>query len=720
MAQPYTIKQLAYHVKTMKESGESTALLIGAGVSVTAGIPLAGKMVEELIAKYPGYDLKEHENKPNAYNEVMKALTHNQRESFLREKIQNAKINLAHFFIGSLVSNGYVDCILTTNFDPLLVKTLALFNIYPSIYDLANTKKFLPSSIAYPNIFYLHGQGTAFRMLNTEDETKESTEYFTRLFDHLDKKHSWIVAGYSGQTDFIFKGLAEQPIYNNNLCWVGRTNEPPKHVEGDLCCKDSVRYINYAGADSFFRDLNNELGLKLPEFVEKPFSHFKKTLENIGELKFEQDRQIINADFLKQTYSKIDNAITTIEAEDKKPLTIKEIKEIKKGDLEQKISELYTLGKYKEIIKKKDEIISSKNKDAIHNLAWSYALEGEKYINKGDIIKGNKSFSEAISIKHDFHEAWYNWGTVLSNLARLKDNNEKLFEEAFKKYDNAIKIKPNFYEAWSNWAIYLCDYAILKGFDEKLFAKAFEMYEQAIKINPLSFESWFNYATDLSKFAEHRGNDQKLHKQAFEKYARALEIKPNEEEVWYNWGTNLTKLAMANGNDEELHLNAFEKYRKAIEIKKDYHEAFYNWGYALGVLAEFKMNDEKLYQQAFEKYADAVRILPDKYNAWDNWGNSLLKLAIAKKNDTELLKQAIEKFEIANKCKPHYSSYNLSCAYSLLNIKDKALEFLEDCLSKKATKMTRKHIAADTDLNNIKDLPRFQELLDKYIPVETQ
>lgn len=62
-----TIKQLADHVKTMKEEGISTALLIGAGVSVTAGIALAGEMVEELILKFPRLDLNKYKSQPNSF-----------------------------------------------------------------------------------------------------------------------------------------------------------------------------------------------------------------------------------------------------------------------------------------------------------------------------------------------------------------------------------------------------------------------------------------------------------------------------------------------------------------------------------------------------------------------------------------------------------------------------------------------------------------------------
>ncbi|MES2286027.1 MAG: SIR2 family protein [Bacteroidota bacterium] len=719
MANQSTPKELANHLKTMKDEGNFTALLVGAGISVTAGIPLTGEMVKELILKYPAKDLKQFEGKPNAYNEVMKALTHNQREFFLKDKIKNAKINLAHLFIGSLVSNGYVDCILTTNFDPLLVKTLALFNIYPSIYDMANTKKFLPSSIAYPNIFYLHGQGTAFRMLNTVEETKEPTnEYFTRLFEQLDKKHSWIVAGYSGETDFIFKGLTEQDNFYNNLYWVGRKPEPPAHIDSKLCCKDSVRYINSLGADSFFRDLNNELGLPMPSFVDKPFSHLKEILQNIGELKFEQDTDSNPSNILKQTYLNIDTAINTIEASHKKPLTQREIKKIEIGGLEQKISELFTLGKYKDIIKEEKGILSSGNKEAADILAWAYALEGSSIIRSGESAQGEILFNNAVKIKPDKHETWFNWGNALAKLAESKGNDEKLFQLAFEKYAEAVKIKPDKDEAWYNWGTGLAKLAGSKGNDEKIFQIAFEKFAEAVKIRPDKHEAWYNWGTILAKLAGSKGNDEKIFQLAFEKYAEAVKIKPDKDEAWFNWGTGLAKLAGSKGNDEKILELAFEKFAETVKIRPDKHEAWYNWGTILAKLARSKGNDEKIFQLAFEKYAEAVKIKPDKHEAWFNWGNAIAILAESKGNDEKLLKLAFEKYIEANKYKPHSASYNISSIYSLLNKKEKAFEFLEDSLLHRATEMSRKQIEEDNDYKNIKNFAEFSRLLDKYMPKE--
>lgn len=521
---PCTLKELAYHLKLNKESGYSTALLVGAGVSVTAGIPLANTMVDELIAMYPGFNLERFKGDPNAYNEVMRSIPLNQRETFLRDKISRAKINSAHFFIGSLVSQGYVDCILTTNFDSLLIKTLALYNLYPAVYDLANTKKFLPSSISYPNIFYLHGQGTAFRMLNTMQETKEATEYFKALFDHLDKKHTWIVVGYSGETDFVFKGLTEQNSFYNNLYWVGRKPEAPKHVSEQMGIKESVRYMTSKGADTFFRDLSNELDLPLPGFVEKPFSHLRTALEQIGDLEFESDAGKHSLDILKQPFLKIDKAISTIEAENKKPITELEIQRLQSGEMAQKMNELFALGKYSEIIDKRKEILDTGNDDLKEILAQSYLMLGNEKM-KDNIDAGIGYYSEAIHILPQMSEAWYNWGTALLDKARI-ENDEAIYHESFEKFKRSLEIKESA-DAWHNWGYALNNCARSKGGDEKLYNEAIYKFDKAIALSSDSFESFDAWGFALMELGKKQNNDEQLFNQALEKMEQCNAIKPH-------------------------------------------------------------------------------------------------------------------------------------------------------------------------------------------------
>ena len=58
----------------------------------------------------------------------------------------------------------------------------------------------------------------------------------------------------------------------------------------------------------------------------------------------------------------------------------------------------------------------------------------------------------------DMHEAWYNWGNALLDLAQQKQD-EALYREGFAKYARAVEIKPDKHEVWNNWGISLLAYA---------------------------------------------------------------------------------------------------------------------------------------------------------------------------------------------------------------------------------------------------------------------
>ena len=66
-----------------------------------------------------------------------------QRDLIARE-VDAAKINWGHVAIAQLMASGYVDRVLTTNFDPLVVRACALSGIYPAVYDFAASHVLLP------------------------------------------------------------------------------------------------------------------------------------------------------------------------------------------------------------------------------------------------------------------------------------------------------------------------------------------------------------------------------------------------------------------------------------------------------------------------------------------------------------------------------------------------------------------------------------------------
>ncbi len=762
-----SVKNIARYIKQMKEEeNRSTVLLLGAGVSVSAGVPLADHMVKELRStpKYAGQlediDMIKGESE---YNMLMRSLFPKQRQEYIRAYIDKAKINLAHLYIGSLIKEGYVDSVLTTNFDPLLVKTMALFNKHTYVYDLANVRNYVSNSIMYPNIFYLHGQGHAFLMLNTETELHGPRPYLKTLINDMMDKHCFLVVGYSGSCDFVFKELCDTHEFPHGLFWVGyKSKEPVSHIKENICCKESVRYTDSNGADSFFRDLANELGVNTRSFIDTPFEHLREMLQNIGDLKYNDGTEDQNVDLLTQPNIKIDAAIDLVE--NGKAMNYEnEIEKVKAGKLNAELQNLLLKNRFSDVIERENEILNSGIESAKELLAWAYSQQGyslgniaeQKNNNEEIYFQAFESYKKSTQLS-EIPTTWYNWGLDLGKLAATKDENEDLLLQSIEKYKQAIKIKPDMYWAWGNWGNILVRLAMKKK-SEELYHDAFQKYETTLKLIPDSDSTLTNWGCAIASLAESKNNNEEIYNQAFEKYHDAIKLNNDNAMAWYNWGTDLGKLAEAKNLDEQLYNLAFEKYAQAVRVKPDYYEAWYNWGTDLSKLADSNNYDEQLYSQAFEKFAQALRAKPDSYDAMLNWGIALEKLGEAKDSEDFLI-EASEKYKEASRSNPRNEKalnclgtnlltrykkgkdksnlikaidtliaayaisekglYNLTCAYALNGDRNNALHYLEKTLISRSG-LKRKFIEADEDLVSLQSEAKFKRLLDKYLPVET-
>jgi hypothetical protein len=207
-------------------------LLIGAGCSVKAGIPTAQGFVEIIKKEYPCAYGNASEK---TYPQCMAQLAPGERRDLIARYVDSAKINWAHLAIAQIVKNGFIDRILTTNFDPLVVRACALLGIFPAVYDFAASRLFEPAQIADPAVFYLHGQRTGFVLLNTKQECEDLSNLLEPVFHDATQGRVWLVAGYSGENDPVFGHLAKVPRFNYKLFWVGYgDNEPPAHVRDQL------------------------------------------------------------------------------------------------------------------------------------------------------------------------------------------------------------------------------------------------------------------------------------------------------------------------------------------------------------------------------------------------------------------------------------------------------------------------------------------------------
>ena len=196
-------------------------------------------------------------------------------------------------------------------------------------------------------------------------------------------------------------------------------------------------------------------------------------------------------------------------------------------------------------------------------------------------------FNEAITLKNDFYEGWYNRGNALKDLGR--------HEEAINSYDKALEIKPDYYYAWNNRGNLLRDL----GRHEE----AITSYDKALEVKPDYHYAWNGRGNSLKDLGRHED--------AISSYDRALEIKPDYHYAWHSRGVSLRDLGR--------HEDAISSYDKALEIKPDYHYAWHNRGSSLFNLVR--------YEEAIASYDQALEIKPEYKLAIQNRLRSQLRLS---------------------------------------------------------------------------------------------
>ncbi|QWH14972.1 hypothetical protein EXW38_18850 [Bacillus mycoides] len=185
------------------------------------------------------------------------------------------------------MKQGYINRILTLNFDNLVQRACSLVNEFPAIYDMTTSSEFRTDLLFDKSVIHLHGQHTGFILCNTEEEVDAQSKVLQPIFDQLDQKSLWIVIGYSGNNDPIFKLLAKKDIFEHRLFWIGYENNPPSEMlKSDLLSDEKYAFfINGFNSDDFFVLVSQHLGCFPPTFIRKPFTHLSNTLDTLSRYK---------------------------------------------------------------------------------------------------------------------------------------------------------------------------------------------------------------------------------------------------------------------------------------------------------------------------------------------------------------------------------------------------------------------------------------------------
>ena len=381
------------------------------------------------------------------------------------------------------------------------------------------------------------------------------------------------------------------------------------------------------------------------------------------------------------------------------PGIIDQLLEIKRAEDEKNTplnEQLKETEKRNEVLTKELEEVKDKNERNLLLLEWesnNRFNRGLRYHLAGEYLEALEEYEVATILNPRNSEAFCNWGTALSDLAKTKSGSEaeKLYHEAFEKYQETIEYKPDYYEAYNKWGIALSDLAETKSGSEaeELYDEAFERYRQATAYKPNYYAAYNNWGNALYALAKTKSGSEAedLYNEAIDKYQGAIKYKLDYHEAYYNWGVALMELARTKSSSEaeDLYNEAIDKYHGAIMYRSDNPEAYNNWGVALKDLAKTKSGSEAedLYNEAIDKYREAVKYRSDDHGAYYNWGNALIYLAQIK-SDSEaenLYDEAIEKYLQAIEYGGD-SFYNLACLYVLRNRKEEALKYLDHALSR--------------------------------------
>lgn len=232
-------------------SNQSFDFFLGAGASISSGIPSGGDLVwhfkREILSssgkingeKYR--DLKIEDNKKTIQsffvekdeNKVTNQYSYyfNEcypdslvRKEFLTELVRDKKPSIGFMCLSALVEQQKINTVWTTNFDDLIEKSIISLNFRScQIVSPDNAGKVNHFKTDIPTVVKLHGDFRYDPLQNTEDELQKLEESLHNYLLEASTKRGLIVIGYSGSDESVLKTLEkalEKPnSFPKGLIW---------------------------------------------------------------------------------------------------------------------------------------------------------------------------------------------------------------------------------------------------------------------------------------------------------------------------------------------------------------------------------------------------------------------------------------------------------------------------------------------------------------------
>lgn len=632
-------------------------LLIGAGTSVSSGIPLASSIRDEILTAYKQKPKISRLGNDAGYFEAMKCLSPAERNNLFKGYFDKSRINISNLLIANLLKQKKLDYVLSVNFDDLLIRASALLGYTPSFYDIANIRDLTTSNFPIGSILYLHGFQYSSWLLNTDEEFRRVEKLIPQIFSKICNDRSWIVVGYSGE-DAVLEHLCNLGRFDNDLYWICyETASPRIRIKERLLSDDEKNAYSVYGfnSDRFFLELHYGLNLKLPDAISKPFSYIDSLYDNIVEIDFRNIKNVSSQNQMVSLAYRIDisremikDAIKRYE-EASSSSSLLDSESLKNDSLLYRMLECTFTNEYETVEPEIEEMMKSTNGDFLQFASYFYDYWGGYLLQRSRLLSDTSlldpaeaKFKRAIQINPKNNLALVNLAILTLDKAK-NSSDRKLFTVSFDRLETAIKIEPDSPEAYHVWANGLKALANLTK-ERAHFVEAADKYGFVLKFEPNDLEALIGRATCYANLAK-IDNDPDYMKASDRIFETAYESNERNDSLLYNWGTSLYSFGKSWKTDDCYLKKSLEKFEEATFLNPKNYEAYNNCGNALLELA-VRTKRLELFVQCTEKYKRCTEIKREDTIPLTNWGNALLEFARAT-DDKSKIEEALLKYETA-------------------------------------------------------------------------
>lgn len=275
------LSPLAMLATSMQAQPGVYALLLGSGVSTSAGVPTGWGVVTELVRRVAAVEdpdsiedaasdpekwWHEHHSGTLGYSSLLEALapTSAARQGLLadffepsdEDREQGIKTpSKGHLAIAELVKRGSVKVVITTNFDRLMEQALDAVGVAPQVIARPEAVKGMkPLTHSAATVIKIHGDYLDLGTRNTPSELDQYPKEWKTLLARVFDEYGLVVSGWSAEWDTALVKLMEAtPNRRYPLYWDRRSGKGSTAQR--LLAARFGQIVPAAGADEMFSEL---------------------------------------------------------------------------------------------------------------------------------------------------------------------------------------------------------------------------------------------------------------------------------------------------------------------------------------------------------------------------------------------------------------------------------------------------------------------------------